>query len=506
MNLTPLIVSFLVFYGIYFILSLSLNLEYGYAGLPNFGKVFFYSVGRVHGGLADGPRAAVGVVWAGGGSGLASSRWLTFAQAWRPSCGSGWRRKTRASWPAIFVGSLLLAAVLGGAAGYFLSYPALRVREVYLAMVLLIVAEISRSYVRANPAIACGAHGLVGIPNPLLWIDNPAVRGCRMRLSCLAIAGFMYFIAERLVDSPFGRVLKAVRDDELAAQVLGKRVAVVKGPVMAIGSAMAAVAGALYAFHVQFVGAEDFIPVITFNVLAMVILGGAANHKGVALGALVMTMVDRFSRTSFLALFGIQLPFDVNFLRYVIIGALLVALIMFRPQGLLPERPIRTPALEVFPAVALLEVRGLHKDFGGATAVAGVDLSYRGGGVCRPHRPQRQRQNDAVQLDLRRAAPDPGRGVLRRTAHRRAVARPHFSPGPRAQLSSAPPFSQHDDAGKRAAAAGKPAGRASVACAVSEAVAGARAGAGAQSAETCCRRFIWSTPRCKGRRSCRAGR
>lgn len=346
-NLWPLIISFLVFYGIYFILSLSLNLEYGYAGLPNFGKVFFYSVGA----YTAGSLTANVLRWASHGP-MAAALGLQPVVDICTGPAAVARERLAAENPglmaAIFVGALLLAAVLGGAAGYFLSYPALRVREVYLAMVLLIVAEISRSYVRANDAIACGAHGLVGIPNPLLWIDNPTVRGLSYAGIVLAIAGFMYFIAQRLVDSPFGRVLKAVRDDELAARVLGKRVAAVKGQVMAIGSAMAAVAGALYAFHVQFVGAEDFIPVITFNVLAMVILGGAANHKGVALGALVMTMVDRFSRTSFLAIFGISPPFDINFLRYVIIGALLIILIMFRPQGLLPERPVRTPALEVF--------------------------------------------------------------------------------------------------------------------------------------------------------------
>ena len=347
MNLTPLIVSFLVFYGLYFILSLSLNLEYGYAGQPNFGKVFFYSVGAYTAGAVT----------------AHTLRWVSFGplgetlglQPVADVCSAAAavvREQLAAAHPglmaAIFLGALVLAALLGGAAGYLLSYPALRVREVYLAMVLLIVAEISRSYVRANSSIACGAHGLVGIPNPLLWIDDPGVRGYMYAAIVLIVAGFLYVAAERLGNSPFGRVLKAVRDDELAAQVLGKRVARIKGQVMAIGSGMAAVAGVLYAFHVQFVGAEDFIPVITFNVLAMVILGGAANHKGVALGALILTAVDRMSRTSFLVLFGLQLPFDVNYLRYVIIGALLVGLIMFRLQGLLPERPVRTPAVEVF--------------------------------------------------------------------------------------------------------------------------------------------------------------
>lgn len=337
MNLTPLIISFLTFYGLYLILSISLNLEYGYAGLPNFGKVFFYSVGAYAAGaftasvLARASGAVVGIC---------------------ESMAAVVREQMAVERPglmaAVFIGSLLIAAVIGAVSGYALSYPALRVREVYLAMVLLVVAEISRSYVRANYSIACGPHGLVGIPNPLAWIDNPAVRGYLYAGIVLTIAGAFYYIAEKLVNSPFGRVLKAVRDDELAAQVLGKRVAVVKAQALAIGSAMAAVSGALYTFHVQFVGAEDFIPLVTFTVLAMVILGGAANNAGVAVGALVMTIIDRFSRTSFLAMFGVQLPFDVNYLRYVIIGALLVGLIMFRPQGLIPETFLRTPAVEVY--------------------------------------------------------------------------------------------------------------------------------------------------------------
>src|SRR5690606_22883907 len=205
----------------------------------------------------------------------------------------------------IFLTSLVLAALLGAAAGYLLSYPALRVREVYLAMVLLIVAEISRSYVRANSAIACGAHGLVGVPNPLLWIDDPGVRGYVYAAAVLAVAGIVYVVAQRLGNSPFGRVLKAVRDDELGAQVLGTGVARVKGPAMALGSGVAAGGGVVAALHVQFAGAEDFSPVGTFAVLAVVIPGGAANDEGVALGAPILTAVDRMSRTCFLALCGL---------------------------------------------------------------------------------------------------------------------------------------------------------------------------------------------------------
>lgn len=341
MDLTPLAVSFATFFGIYLILALSMNLEYGLTGLPNFGKVFFYSVGAYLAAFV-----ASRLMLALAGSELVP--WSAEAAVLR-------EQMARAEpWTAalVFLLSLVLAAVVGGFLGYLLSYPALRVRDVYLALVLLVVAEISRVYVRATEGFIGGPHGLGGIPNPFSFVPAAGTRGLLYAGLVLILAALAYLLVQRITHSPFGRLMKAVRDDELAARALGKQTQRVKAQVMAVGSAMAAVAGVLYAFFTEFVGTEDFLSEVTFVVLLMVILGGAGNHRGAVLGTLVMTAIDRFTRPSFLALLGINLAVDINYARHTLIGLLLVLLILYRPRGLFPEGRVQTPARE--------EVHHLH--------------------------------------------------------------------------------------------------------------------------------------------------
>ena len=155
----------------------------------------------------------------------------------------------------------------------------------------------------------------------------------------------MYLFAEKLVNSPYGRLLKSIRDDELAANVLGKDIVRVKGEILIIGSAMASVSGALYTFYVRGVYADDFIPMVTFIALTMVILGGLANNRGVILGSLIITLFDRLTRPSFLRLLGVTFTFDISYIRYTLTGLLIILVLMFKPKGLLPEKPVRTPAL-----------------------------------------------------------------------------------------------------------------------------------------------------------------
>jgi len=177
-------------------------------------------------------------------------------------------------------------------------------------------------------------------------------------LVALGLALGVFLLMERLSNTPFGRMLKSVRDDELVANVLGKRTPLVKAQILAVGSGVAAIAGVLWGFWYQTVAADDFIPQTTFLVVAMVLLGGAGNHRGALLGAIVMTVLDHVTRPSFYAILGfeVRLPFDINYLRYILIGMLIVLILRFRPEGLLPEKPVRTPAL----AVALS--RGSHPE------------------------------------------------------------------------------------------------------------------------------------------------
>jgi len=341
-DLLFLYTSIATLFGIYAILALSFNLEYGYSGQPNLGKVFFFSVGAyVAGALVAHSIAALTGYRQNLFTAQAASARLLFATA-NPGAMLG-----------LFLAALVLAAIAGALFGVLASYPALRLRGDFLAIVLIAVGEVSRVFVRTYEPIAGGNIGLGGVPSPFGFLGDRTGRAA-FSVVALGLALLVFLYVERLSNSPLGRMLKSVRDDELVANVLGKRTPWVKAQVLAVGGGMAALAGVLWSFWYQTVAADDFIPQTTFLVVAMVLLGGAGNHRGALLGAIVMTLLDHVTRASFYAILGltIDLPFDINYLRYIVIGLLMILILRFRPEGLLPERPVKTPALGVADAGA----------------------------------------------------------------------------------------------------------------------------------------------------------
>lgn len=335
-DILPLVTSIVTFYGIYLILALSFNIEYGFAGQPNFGKVFFYSIGA----YVAGNFTANVLMRASGVTGVDFCSDLAAEVRFKVAMSKPWLII------ALFLLSLLIAAAVGGVFGYLTSYPALRLSGDFLAIVLLAFGEIGRVFARNYTPLVCGVYGLSGVPNPLVWIGDPRMARLAYSAIVLAIAFGMYLLTERLVNSPYGRLLKSIRDDELVSSVMGKVTPRVKGSALIIGSSMAAVAGVLYAFYVQTVVADDFIPIVTFVVVTMVMLGGVANNKGTLLGAMVMTLMDRLTRASFLRILGISVGFDISYVRYIVTGLLIILILMVKPEGLISEKPLKTPAIE----------------------------------------------------------------------------------------------------------------------------------------------------------------
>jgi len=333
---TPLITSFLVLFAIYLIMALSLNLEYGYSGIPNFGHVFFMSVGAyVSGNLT------ARILYKLSGSAV------DFCSGQAASVRTAYASQHPGLSIALFILSLVVGAAVGGVFGYIGSYPGLRLKESFLAITLIFIGEIGRIIARNERGLACGLTGLTGIANPFCWIDNVNLRSILYTIVVLSIAAVTFIYVQKLSQSPFGRLLKAMRDDDLAAKVLGKRIPRARGAVMIIGSSLAAVAGVLRTFYIQGVVADDFIPLITFTVLSMVILGGVANNLGVLIGTLVMTMIDHFLSPSFLSIIGFKVEFDITYVKYIITGLIMIFMLMVRPEGVIPEKPVKTPLLEI---------------------------------------------------------------------------------------------------------------------------------------------------------------
>ncbi|MEM0483815.1 branched-chain amino acid ABC transporter permease [Pyrobaculum aerophilum] len=327
-------------YGIY---VLSLNLEVGYMGLPQFGKVMFLALGAIAvGGIAT--KVALLIY-----SHVISSQLNisplsdldTYCSAYQYSS-IGIINNIFSNSPlsglAFFFMSITLAAILGGVFGILMAGPALRLREDYLGILLLVSAETVRVISTYTPQVACGVFGTV-IPDPFAWLREGRQWGYLAVTLIFLLLSFV--ILERLGNSPFGRALRAIRDAEVAARVFGKDIVKFRVRVLATASALAGVAGALLAFYNNFVLMGQFVPLETFKGWAMLIIGGTGNNIGALLGVVVYYVIDRV-----LSLYkeGIRQIINVDpiFFQYIIFGIIIILVLMFRPQGIISERPVKT--------------------------------------------------------------------------------------------------------------------------------------------------------------------
>lgn len=330
-----LVSSVVMYLSIYVMLSVSTNIEYGCTGIPNLGKTLFYFIGAI-------VTARVVILVYDPVIGVenpfdAKTAVLRTAHAVQnPSLSL-----------LAFALALILSMVIAGTLGYLASLPAISLREDFLAITLLIFGEAVRVFVRTYEPIVGGVYGLSGIPGPFIWFEPKPYATLIYSAICMALAIVVFLFLEKFLNSPLGRVLKAVRDDDLAASTFGKIPVRVRAVVLTIGSSIAGLAGALYTFYSQAVFPDDFIPPFTFFILAMVLLGGVGNNIGSVLGAILLSLFERFSQASMLEVFGIRVGFDISYLRYMIIGLLIVLVLMFRSEGIIPEKPVKTPLYDV---------------------------------------------------------------------------------------------------------------------------------------------------------------
>jgi len=300
--LDPLIyiLDLVVFIGIFAIVALSLNLEYGFTGLGNFGKVAFFLIGA-----------------------------YTYALLIETGLS--------------FVLCLIIAALLSGLIGSLISLPALRLREDYLAIVTLAFGEIIRIVVKAEHWIAHGVWG-ISVPPAIFW------QGASFRMIIVTHIGLIFLcllicfiLVQLLTNSPYGRIIRAIREDEIAAATLGKNRLEYKAQVFMMGSAIAGLGGALFAQYIGYIEPYMFLPMLTFTVWIMVLLGGPANNWGVLLGA---TLVQLFDRGTKMVKDYLFVPVDPNNLQYILLGILIIFILLYRPGGLLKESQVKTKALE----------------------------------------------------------------------------------------------------------------------------------------------------------------
>ena len=318
-------------FAVYAIVNLSLNMEFGYGGVPNFGKVLAVGAGAFVVASVPGrifaSMAGVGGDYIGDNLAIISQVNLWLAD----NVGIGF---------AVFFLTLGIAAAVGGALGWLTSYPAIRLRGDYLAITLLAFGEGIRIIGNNFVPIAGGTLG-VEVPDPLSFLpDGLRFPVATLGLVIIAIAVFAY--SEKMVRSPLGRLLRAVRDNEIAAEAVGKDTARIRMKVIIVSAALAAIGGALYSFYVGSTIAFAYDRASwTFWPFLMILIGGLANNKGVLVGTFIFVIVRKLI-TFFKDSFEGFLPFDVVWLDFLLLGAILLAVLLYRPQGILVERPTPT--------------------------------------------------------------------------------------------------------------------------------------------------------------------
>jgi branched-chain amino acid transport system permease protein len=265
--------------GIYVVLTLSLSLVTGFCGQFSLGHAGFYGIGAY--------TAALMAV----------------------------------SWGSPFVLNLAAAAVTAGIAGFLIGLPTLRLGGIYLAMATLGFGEIIHLILLNWLSFTRGPLGIPAIPSPaILGIDlgTPA----RQYYLILALVVLATLVVSRLVNSSFGEAIQAIRDDEIAAEALGVPTTRLKVVTFTLSAALAGVAGAFFAHYATFVSPGSFTLVESILVLSLLVFGGMGSVEGSIAGAVVLTVAPEVFR--FLAEY-----------RMIIYGAILLGLILFRPQGLL---------------------------------------------------------------------------------------------------------------------------------------------------------------------------
>lgn len=303
------LISYFAFFatmaGILAITVLGLNLQWGYTGLFNGGVVAFFGAG------------AYGTMLLGG----------------RPEPGQfgGFELPFLLA----FGGGILLAGLVAWIVGLL----TLRLRHDYLAIATFGVAVAFESLTRNAEWLTGGAKGLRGFPRPLeAWVGNNFVYGLLFLGMVLAVLAAVYVGLERLVASPYGRALRAIREDETAARSLGKNPTRLRLQSFVIGSMIMGASGGLYVAFYAFVSPQDLAPILTFQVWAMLIVGGAGNNRGAILGAFLIW--GAWTASGFgLARFAPQdWQLYTGSIQYILIGTVIVGMLLWRPQGLLPER------------------------------------------------------------------------------------------------------------------------------------------------------------------------
>lgn len=307
------LITLCIMAGIFAILTLALNLQWGFTGLFNVGIAGFFAIGAY------------------------TTAFLTKGPSPEHLGGLGM---------PIFSG-LLISAVISGMIAFLIGLPTLKLKEDYLAIATLGIAESIRLIFTNEAWLGNGNRGIKDIPKPWAELSAAPYYNLLFLLIIFIIIVFIYFFIEKSIHSPWGRVLKAIREDELVTASVGKNVFRYKLESLAAGAMFMGLAGGIYSHYISFISPDVFHPMqFTFLVWVMLIIGGSGNNLGAITGAFLVWTI--WSGSEFLTDFLARISTDPKVsgmitniqspLRIILISVILELVLLYRPDGIFGEK------------------------------------------------------------------------------------------------------------------------------------------------------------------------
>ncbi len=293
-------VDFLANAGAFILLALGLNIVVGFAGLLDLGYAAFFAIGSYSYAMLASPQFGIHLPF----------------------------------WAMLFIASAIAALF-----GVLLGAPTLRLRGDYLAIVTLGFGEIVPQTFLNLTQYTNGPNGISSLDQPSLFGKTFGFSATPYYFVLLVLIVLAIFIARNLQDSRLGRAWMAIREDELAARHMGIKTTTAKLSAFALGASFSGVAGVAYSAKLGLVTPDQFQFNVSVLVLSMLVLGGMGNIAGVIVGSFVLSFINGFllpQSTSIAHNFGLNLDFT-NY-RFMLYGIILVVMMLFRPEGLIPSR------------------------------------------------------------------------------------------------------------------------------------------------------------------------
>jgi len=330
------VVSFLIMASIFSVLTLGINIHWGYTGLFNIGIAGFFAIGAF------------------------TSALITLAM---PVGSAAIYTKQAFGLGLPFLVGVLGGGVVSGIIAFLIGVPVLKLREDYLAIATIGIAEIIRLIFQSERWLANGPQPLRGIPRPLYclfqqppcswlpqsvqgWLEplKPIDYNYLYLVIVVLFVVFIYLAIERAIRSPWGRVLRAIREDETSTAMTGKNIFSYRMQSLVLGAVIMGIGGGLYAHFMVSIDYAHFTPLYsTFIIWVMLMLGGSGNNRGAILGAFLIWAVwvgSTFLTDAIkpiLEAIDPKLPARSPYIRYLLIAVILEVILLFRPQGIWGE-------------------------------------------------------------------------------------------------------------------------------------------------------------------------